>query len=110
MRTREGSALYVLRQRLINGLVEALGDAPFVFLLMEEADELWADRRSFQHWLTDAGLKICTTIVPSGTEHALYKIGKDVPLLEVMKRAAWGTRMTPLKRMDSPSLPLTPTR
>jgi hypothetical protein len=110
MRTREGSALVVQRQRLINGLVESLWDAPFVFLLMVEADELWADRRSFQHWLAESGLKICTTIVPSGTEHALYKIGKDLPLLEVMKRSAWGTRRTPFKPMGSPKPSPSPTQ
>ncbi len=105
MRTREDSVLYVMRQRLINDLIDALVDAPFAFLPMDEAENLWADRRSFHHWLADAGLKVCTTIVPGGSESALYKISRDLPLIEVMKGTNWGAGWTNRKRFQVPQRP-----
>ncbi len=109
MRAREGSALYVMRQRLITELLEGLRNAPFVFLLMEEADELWADQHSFQHWLKDSGLKICSTVIPSGSDHGLYKISKNLPLAAVLRGTNWGTHWVSLKSMESPKPPPSPT-
>jgi hypothetical protein len=108
MRTREGSVVYIQRQRLINELVEALTSAAFVFLPAEEADPLWADRRSFHHWLADSGLKICTTIIPSGSDRPLYKISKDLPLEEVMKGTTWGVRWISHPASEFPDQPPSP--
>jgi hypothetical protein len=103
MRTREDSILYVLRQHLIEDLLDALVDVPYVFLPANEAENLWADRRSFHHWLADAGLKVCSTIVPGGSESVLYKISKDLPLAEVMNGTDRGRRWMSRKNIELPS-------
>ncbi len=106
MKSQEESVLLEPRKRLIDGLLQALSETPLVFLPMKEVEDLWAERRCFENWLADAGLKLCATIIPGASGGGLYKISKGLPLWEQLKGTNWGVRWANARNADIPRGPI----
>jgi hypothetical protein len=105
MRSREDFVLFEPRKRLIDGLVHALAEAPVVLLPMKEVASLWAERRGFENWLADAGLKLSSTIIAGASGEGVYKICKNLPLGELVNGTNWGMRRTNMGNVEPPRNP-----